>query len=177
MYEWIRPRIAVPAHGEALHLHEHMRLARELGVERVIRGRNGDALRLAPGPPVVVDQIETGRIFKDGDILISSRDEAVAARRKLAFAGVVSIGLAIDKRGELAGEPDLLYAGIPARTGDGRSMDDVLDKALFGALENLPRQRRRDPDAVAESLERAIRGAVREVWGKRPMVHVLVTQT
>jgi ribonuclease J len=176
MYEWTRPKIAAPAHGEALHLFEHMRLARELGVERVLRVRDGDVLRLAPGEPSVVDRIEVGRLYKDGEILVAANDEAIAARRRLAFAGVVSVGLAITARGEIAGEPDVLFAGLPSRTREGRAMDEIIDQTLFATLDGLPRAKLRDPDAVAEALERAIRGVVRNVWGKRPLVHVLVTQ-
>ena len=176
MYDWIRPQIAVPAHGEPLHLFEHMSLAREQGVKHVMRVRNGDAVRLAPGVPEIVDKVAVGRLYKDGDILLSPDDEAIKARRKLAFSGVVSVGLALSARGELVGEPDVLFSGIPSRARDGRAMDEIIDKAMFETLESLPRQRRRDPDAVADALERTIRAAIRGVWGKRPLIHVMVTQ-
>ena len=84
MYEWTRPKIAVPAHGEALHLSEHRSLARSLNVAHVLRVRNGDAVRLGPGDPGLVDRIAVGRLYKDGDILIGADDEAIAARRRLA---------------------------------------------------------------------------------------------
>ena len=176
MYEWTQPKIAIPAHGEALHLSEHRSLARTLPVEHVIGARNGEAVRLAPGAPQIVDQIGAGRLYKDGDILLGSDDDAVAARRRLAFAGVVSIGLALTARGDLAGDPDVVLTGLPKRGRDGRAMDLIVDKALFETIEGLPRQRLRDPDAAAESIERAVRAAVRAAWGKRPVVHVLVMQ-
>lgn len=176
MYEWTRPKIAVPAHGEALHLTEHMEFARSLNVERAMRVRNGDVARLAPGPPGLVDHIAVGRLFKDGDILIGSDDEAIATRRRLAFAGVISVGLALTTRGELAGDPDVVLTGLPKRTQDGRAMDQIVDKILFETIDALSRPRRRDPDSVADAVERAIRAGVRNVWGKKPIVHVLVMQ-
>ena len=45
---WVRPKILVPVHGEALHLHEHAKLARSLGIKQVVQCRNGDLVRLAP---------------------------------------------------------------------------------------------------------------------------------
>jgi ribonuclease J len=48
MYRWVRPRIAVPVHGEAEHLTAHAELARDCGVPRQLLGRNGDLFMLAP---------------------------------------------------------------------------------------------------------------------------------
>src|SRR5918993_673274 len=57
MYEWTPPRIAIPAHGEALHLAEHARFAQAQGVPEVVRAKNGTMVRLAPGPAQIVDTI------------------------------------------------------------------------------------------------------------------------
>ena len=95
-------------------------------------------------------------------------------RQKLAFAGVISVGVALTSKGELAGDPDVVIAGIPARMNDGRMTDAIVDKVLFAALDSMSRGRRRDPDEVSTALERAVRNEVRAAWGKRPLVHVLV---
>ena len=50
LYGWVRPRIAVPVHGEALHLAEHAALARKAGVPEVVLCGDGDLVRL-PDPP------------------------------------------------------------------------------------------------------------------------------
>jgi ribonuclease J len=46
--------------------------------------------------------------------------------------------------------------------------------AAIGTLESLPRPRRRDPDAVGEAVRRAVRAAVRDAWGKKPVCTVFV---
>jgi ribonuclease J len=65
--------------------------------------------------------------------------------------------------------------GIPERDREGGSMYDVVRDTLIETFESLPRGRKRDPDAVAEALRRAVRAAVAQRWGKKPMcyVHVL----
>ena len=123
-----------------------------------------------------MDEIQHGRVYSDGSLLIGASDEAIAQRKRLAFAGVVSIGMAITSKGELAGDPDVVLAGLPAKTADGRTMEDIVDKAIFATFESLPRPRRRDADAVSDSIEKAVRNTVRGVWGKRPTVHVLVME-
>lgn len=176
LYEWIRPRIAIPAHGEALHLSEHARFARAQGVAETLVVKNGDLVHLAPGVAGIIDQVDHGRLYTDGDLIVPSDDEALRERRGLSFAGIISVGVAMTAKGELAGDPDVVISGIPQRTRDGRAMDAIIDKAVFEVLEGLPRARRRDPDAVESAVERAVRSAVRAVWGKRPTVHVLVME-
>ncbi len=95
-------------------------------------------------------------------------------RSKLAFAGVVSIALAIDKKGEMLGDPDVVFAGLPKKGKFGEDMGEVIDEALFATFEGLPRGRRRDADNVSTAIERSVRGAVSSVWGKKPIVHVMV---
>ncbi len=176
LYSWLKPKIAVPAHGEPLHLTEHAAFARAQGVEEVVRAFNGDVVRLVAGGARVVGRVENGRLMKDGAILLRPGDECVAQRRKLSFAGVVSIAVALTAKGEMAGDPDVLIAGLPKQTREGAGVDAVVDTAIFESFESLPRGKRRDADAVGSAIERAVRNAVDAVWGKKPLVHVLVVE-
>ncbi len=174
LYDWLRPRAAIPAHGESHHLSYHAAFAKARGVAHVVSARNGDVVRLAPGAPAIIGKAATGRLFKDGDVVIREDDGAVRERGRLAFAGVVSIALAVDQRGDLVGDPDMVFAGLPKRGKGGEDMGEVIDDAIFKTFDGLARARRRDFDGVATAIERAVRGAVSSVWGKKPLVHVLV---
>ncbi len=76
LFEWVRPKVAIPAHGETAHLSEHAAFARSLGVPQVIRAFNGDVVRLT-GEAAVVDHVQSGRIFKDGSLLIPANDRTL----------------------------------------------------------------------------------------------------
>lgn len=175
-YEWIRPKIAIPAHGEEIHLAEHARFAAACGVADVVRAHNGDVVRLAPGEPGIIDEAPSGRLYKDGNTLLPMDDESLRTRQKLAFAGIVTIALAVDGKGEMVGVPDVVLAGLPAKTGAGAIMDEVVDEALFQTFDTLPKPKRRDANVVSGAIEKAVRSAVAEAWGKRPAVHVLVVE-
>ncbi len=175
-YGWVRPQVAVPAHGEPLHLAEHAAFARALGIPHVVRAANGDIVVLAPGKPGILEEAPHGRLAKDGNLLIPATDASLQARVRLGFAGVISIAFALTGRGELAGDPDVLMSGLPSHTRDGRGMDVTVDEAIFDTLDNLGRGKRRDVDAAATAVERAVRGAVGAAWGKKPTVHVLVVE-
>jgi ribonuclease J len=174
MYDWVRPQAAVPAHGESHHLTQHAAFARAHGVQHVVSARNGDVVRLAPGAPAIIGKAPSGRVFKDGEVLVNENDGAVRERVKLAFAGVVSIALAVSKQGDMVGDPDIVFAGVPKRGRDNVDMGDIVDDAVFKTFDALSRPRRRDFDSVANAVERAVRGAVYTSWGKKPLVHVLV---
>jgi ribonuclease J len=176
MYAWVRPRIAVPAHGEPLHLSEHAAFARAQGVPEVLRAFNGDLIRFAPGDVSVIGKVASGRRLKDGAILLPAEQESVGQRRRLSFAGVVSIALALTPKGEMAGDPDVMIAGLPDRTREGAAIDALIDDTIFEAFEGLPPGKRRDPDVVSSAIERSVRNSVGAVWGKKPQVHVLVVE-
>ena len=76
---WLRPQIAVPAHGEALHLTEHAAFARAQGVPQVRRAFNGDLVRFAPGELATIGRIDHGRRLKDGEILLPASRTASAS--------------------------------------------------------------------------------------------------
>ena len=176
MYEWVKPQIAVPVHGEAAHLMGHAQLARDCGVTDVPKVRNGDMVRLAPGPSKIIDQVPVGRVLKDGRLIGDEIATGVRDRRKLSFAGHVAVNVVLDERYELAGDPDLVAIGVPESNGRGDDLEEVLLDAAIGAFDSIPRQRRKDLDMVSEAVRRAVRSSANEVWGKKPIVTVFVTR-
>jgi ribonuclease J len=176
LYERLRPRVAVPMHGEARHLEAHAALARAAGVKEVVSARNGAMVRLAPGPAAVVDEAPVGRLFRDGRLLVSSEEGPVRERRALAHAGVVVVALAHTGRGGVSPDAEIVLDGVPAADGEGRAMVDIARSALEGTLASIPRERQRNVEMVREAVRRAVRAAVDEAWGKRPIVKVLVTR-
>jgi len=176
MYQWVRPRLLVPVHGEAQHLVGQGSLAAMSGVPRVAQVRNGDMLRLGPGDPEIVDQVPFGRIYKDGKLIGSEEEMGIRERRKLSFAGHVAVNLVLDDRYEIAGDPDLVAIGVARSDRSGEPIEELMIDAAIGAVESIPRVRRKDLDLVEESVRRAVRSAGEEAWGKKPIVTVFVTR-
>jgi ribonuclease J len=176
MIAWVRPKILIPAHGEALHLNEHAELGRRAGVPHVLVCRNGDLVRLAQDGAQIIDKVPSGRLYKDGSILINAEAKTVAARRRLSFSGIVTIALALSEKGTLAADPEIELIGIPETDAGGASMNEIARDAVEEAFESMPKPRRRDADAVAEAVRRAVRGAIAQRWNKKPICHVHVLE-
>ncbi len=176
MYQWIRPRLLVPVHGEAAHLTAQRELGLQSGIPEVPFVRNGDILRLAPGPAVKIGEAEHGRIFKDGDLIGDFEEMGIGDRRKLAFAGHVSVNVLLDERYDFLGDPVVVPIGLPEYDDEGEDMADTLYDAVLGAVESIPRGKRRDLGLVQEAVRRAVRGEANSVWGKKPLVTVFINR-
>lgn len=176
MYAWTRPRILVPVHGEAAHLVAQGALGAMSGIPEVAQVRNGDMIRLAPGPAEIIDQVPFGRIYKDGRLIGSEEDVGIRDRRKLSYVGHVAVNVVLDDRYDLAGDPDVVAVGVARADMRGELLEDLMLSAAIGAVESIPRVRRKDLDLVAEAARRAVRNAANDAWGKKPVVTVFVTR-
>jgi ribonuclease J len=167
MYRWVRPRIAVPVHGELRHMAEHARLARSLQVAQAVVLENGHMLRLAPGRAEIVDEVPSGRLHLDGRVRVEEGAGFARKRRALAFAGFIGITLALDQKGRPAGEPSFFLEGIP---------ETVHAPVREAVAETLRRYnpKKRDGEELQEQVRRAARRAASEAWGKKPVTRVEV---
>ncbi|HTX49226.1 MAG TPA: ribonuclease J [Caulobacteraceae bacterium] len=175
MYQWARPRIAVPTHGERRHLLEHVALARDLQVAEAVAPRNGDMVRLAPGRAEIIDEVPAGRLYIDGGMVTPENGEALRERRHAAFNGVLTVAVALDRKGRIVSGPQVRALGLP---GDADyELDEALDD-LSGeaeaALKKLSSDQRDDDHAVEQALSRAIKRAAYRIWERRPAVEATV---
>src|SRR5690606_41976355 len=97
-------------------------------------------------------------------------------RRKLSYVGHVAVNVVLDDRYEIAGDPDLIAIGVAKTDSRGEDMEELMLDAAIGAIESIPRVRRKDLDLIAESVRRAVRSAANDAWGKKPVVTVFVTR-
>lgn len=176
MYDWVRPQILVPVHGEAAHLTAQAELAREHGIPQVPRLRNGSILRLAPGAAEVIGEAPHGRIYKDGGLIGDFVELGIGERRKLSFVGHVAVNVLLDARNDIDRDPDVVATGLPDSDGEDDDMEDILYDAVLGAIESIPRGRRKDIEGVREAIRRSVRSTANEVWGKKPVVTVFVSR-
>ena len=176
MYDWVKPNIAIPVHGERRHLLEHARLAKANGIKKAYPPRNGEMIKLAPEGPEVVDITASGRLHQDGRAIVSSLDEGLRLRRKMAYAGHISVGLVVDQRGKLISGPEPRISGFPEGK-KGEVLDvllDIVEDAALEAFDTLSMKARKEEDVVEDRLASRIKRRVRERTDKRTIVEVIV---
>ncbi len=172
MYQWIKPQIAVPVHGETRHLIAHAELARACQVPHTPVIANGDILRLAPDGPEIVGQVKTGRLTREGTDLIALNDDNIRDRARMLWNGSVVLTIVVDGDGRLLHEPLLSAPGVIADSdADIDFEDDILDE-IVGAVHALDDRDAHSDDAVTEAARRVIRRMIRDRRGKRPMIDI-----
>ncbi|HEY5597302.1 MAG TPA: ribonuclease J [Kiloniellales bacterium] len=175
MYQWVRPQIAVPVHGEARHLAEHARLARACQVPQQIVAANGALVRLAPAPAAIVDHVASGYLALDGARLMPLDSSVLRSRQQLAYNGAAAVTLVIGGDGLFQGQPIVSAPGVLDEEAEGDKLAVVVE-ALTDALRRLPAADRRDDEAVKETARLAVRRAFARMLGKKPVTKVHVVR-
>ena len=116
VYQWVRPKIALPVHGEVRHMIEHAALARACQVPETIVAPNGTLVRLAPGPAEIIDHVPAGRLARDGDGVVPVDGGVLRERRKLLWNGAAAATLVIDGRAGPWRRPKCRCAASTTRT-------------------------------------------------------------
>ena len=167
MYEWVRPKILVPMHGEPRHLRAHVEFAKAHGIPETLLLQDLKIARLKPGHAEIIDEAPGGRLHLDGKLIVESEDGPARERRKLAMSGIIFVSVLMNDKGDLQ---DLVLEadGVPA------TLPQELEELAEEAFTSMPRARRKDDNVVAETLRTAIRRACDNAWGKKPVCKVVV---
>ena len=171
MYQMVRPRVAIPVHGEARHLIAHAQLAGECQVQQPLVIQNGDVVRLAAAGASVVDEVAVGRLASDGRGLLPLNGTALKDRRRVTFNGTAVATLVLDRSGGLAAPVTMSVIGVVER-GAADVAAPALRSAVERAVDELPTGSRRDDEAVRDAVRRALRRTLNERFGKRPLVEI-----
>jgi ribonuclease J len=169
MYQMIRPRIAIPVHGEARHLAAHAELALQCQVQEALVIENGDLIRLDRGGGAIVDEVPVGRIASDGKSLLPIGGAVLQQRRRLAGDGSVVATLVVDRQGRLAAPPQVSLLGLAEANAEPAA---ALADALADSMEGLPAKLRQDDNALREAARRVLRRGLNERFGKRPLIEI-----
>ncbi|MBG1231831.1 ribonuclease J [Aestuariivirga litoralis] len=167
MYEWVKPKVLVPMHGEPRHLRAHINFARANGIAEAVMLEDLKIVRLKPGAAGIIDEAPGGRLHLDGKLIVDGEDGPARIRRKLSFAGCVFASLLIDEKGELE-NLEVTTEGVPL--GLSGELSDIAGDAFLA----MPRARRKDDATVAEAIRNALRRACDQAWGKKPICKVTV---
>lgn len=177
MLNLMRPRYAVPIHGEMRHLTMYKRLAVGVGMppESVVIPYNGAVMEFGPDGAGIVDRVESNLVFVDG-VSVGDVDHVVLRdRQMLAKDGVLLVVVTIDRRsGKLMSEPDLVARGFLYGAEEERISREARD------LVRRTFQQHNDAPAEWSWVHRKIKNTLGQFLyqrtGQRPMILPVVTE-
>ncbi|MDR3424779.1 MAG: ribonuclease J [Alphaproteobacteria bacterium] len=175
LYQWTRPHLVLPVHGETRHQSEHERLAKECQIEHTLIPANGQIVRLGPGVHEVVAEVPSGRWGLDGKVLRRMDHSVSKDRKKLSSNGAAVVTLVMDAKGKVARDPQVTLLGLIEGEGADALQGDLSAVAL-DAVDAMPKSSRIDDAAVRHAVSLAVRRHINETHGKKPVMDVHVVR-
>ncbi len=175
VHRLLLPDMLIPMHGEHRHLREHVKIAHQAGIAAEI-ATNGMMVDLTGEAPQVVEYIETGRVYLDGNALIGALDGVVRDRIRMALNGHAMVTVILDESDEPLGEAWVELSGLPQVGRGERALIETLEADLTDFLETAGAKVLRDDNKLDEALRRVVRQVCVEEIGKKPEVTVVVSR-
>ena len=171
MYQLVRPRVAVPVHGEPAHISEHAAFARTMQVPEIVECANGVVACLASEehPVGIVGYVPSGYLAVDGNTMLPVDSVVIRNRRRLKEAGVLTVSVVVDK--------DLVALSRPVISAPGcldQKVDTDLIEELAEAVEEVieTEGRKKKTVGLEDKIRRALRRVLMRGLGKKPMMDI-----
>lgn len=172
MYNWIKPKILIPVHGEQRHMSEHINFAKEMGVKFPIKVSNGEIIRLSPGEPKVVDKVTWGRVYLDGKVLIDNDSPVLKERRNMAANGYMEITVLISKNGQIKNNPVITIKGVPLIDEDASEIEYDLEDIVMDTCKTFNLNNSKQEKNLIDTLKGNCRKLINDKSGKKPLVNI-----
>ncbi|MFZ9152348.1 MAG: ribonuclease J [Candidatus Fonsibacter ubiquis] len=172
MYNWIKPKILIPVHGEQRHMAEHINFAKEMGVKFPIKVSNGEIIRLSPGEPKVIDKVTWGRVYLDGKVLIDNDSPVLKERRNMAANGYMEITVLISKNGQIKNNPVITIKGVPLIDEDASEIEYDLEDIVMDTCKTFNLNNSKQEKNLIDTLKGNCRKLINDKSGKKPLVNI-----
>jgi len=167
MFDILKPKFMVPVHGEFRHLMENANIANRSGIKtKVIE--NGELLEISESGFEDVETVESGRIYKDGKILVHDFESNSIERNRLSFAGVITISIQVKNKKFLT-KPIVKTIGIPEYDDEGIKIVDLINERISQTFKKVMAD-----DKLENKIKNAITKEINYIWGKKPFVEVII---
>ena len=172
IYSLVKPKYAIPVHGEYRHLKANAGVAKSLGIpkENVFIMQSGEVLELCDDYAKVVDKVHTGAILVDGLGVGDVGNIVLRDRQHLAEDGIIIVVLTLERRtNRLLAGPDIVSRGFVYVRESEELMDDAR-KAVSEALEKCLKGRHTDWNKIKLVIRDAMNDYIWKKTKRRPMV-------
>ena len=167
MYNLIKPKSIIPVHGEFRHLVANANLAKNNGIKNTLVIENGTIVKISSKDVSIDQQVESGRLYKDGKIIIYDYESPSNERSKISFTGLIIISIILQNN-KIKSKPKIKMIGLPEFDEEGIKLSDW----VYQALDNVISSKNKSGN-LESKIKNAVIRQIREVWGKKPKVEII----
>ena len=158
-----------------MHLRPQMLLAQEKGFASIV-ATDGAMVDLTGNMPKIVDQVETGRIYLDGSVLIGAMDGIVRDRIRMALNGHAMVSVIVDEDDNVLPDAWVELMGLSDRTRSGEDLARHIEGELADFLDGADSRIVQDDAKMDEAIRKITRQVAMEEIGKKPEVSVIISR-
>ncbi|MFL2843421.1 MAG: ribonuclease J [Alphaproteobacteria bacterium] len=167
MYNLIQPKSIIPVHGEFRHLVANANLAKNNGIKKSLVIENGTVVKISSKDVSIDQQVESGRLYKDGKIIIYDYESPSNERSKISFTGLIVISIVLQNN-KIKSKPKIKMIGLPEFDEEGIKLSDWVNQALDNVISSKNKS-----GNLESKIKNAVIRQIREVWGKKPKVEII----
>ena len=172
MYNWIRPEISIPVHGEHRHLKEHNTFAKEKQIKQPVLIENGDVLKIFPGKSEIINKVNSGKLLVDGNRLIDEESTALRDRKNISFNGLMDISLIISKNGNIERSPIFNIKGLPISENELNEIKYELEDKIFDICRSYSLNNKKQEINLIDNLKKSLRKIINLRVSKKPYTNI-----
>ena len=167
MFSLIKPTSIIPVHGEFRHLTANASLAEANGIKKSLVIENGTMVKVSKNDIVIETEVENGRLYKDGKIIVYDYESPSNERSKLSQTGLIIVSLVLVNN-KIKSKPAIKTFGIPEFDKDGIRFDDWVMQALNNVLGS-----KNKGGNLESKIRNSIVRQIKSIWGKKPKVEII----
>ena len=169
MYEWTRPYISIPVHGEPKHLIAHSMLsqASQVPITKILE--NGKCIKLAPEDPKIYGMVDTGKMIVEGKNIYDSESNFIKARRRFSFEGVMLVSIVLYKDFSIHKDIKITSNGLPIDNHD--YIIKEFKKIFLTDFLRINADKKSSDFIVGELIKKCVRIVLKDILKKKPEVN------
>ena len=170
MYNWTKPYISIPVHGEPMHLASHKKIseASQVPVTKILQ--NGKCLKIAPGECSIVDNVDTGKLIVEGKYLYDSDSNFIKDRRRYSFEGLVMISILLNNDYSIDKNIQLSLIGLPSEQLN--SIKEEFKTEFVKNFTKLNNDQKSSDQNVTDIVRKSLKFVLKNILQKKPEIQI-----
>lgn len=175
VHDLLKPKILIPMHGEHMHLRAHAKLGTAKGIASIV-ATNGQMVDITGDKPVHAQEIDHGRIYLDGSVLIGAMDGVVRDRIRMALNGTAMVSVIVDETDSPFPDAWVELMGLPEKGRSNTPVAQQIEAELAEFLERADAKTVADDQKLEEAVKKITRQVAMEEIGKKPEVTAIISR-